>query len=115
MEDVEEASQRTDVARPDRLRPEGAWTKAPSPTSADEATVASGVELVSLKDGQAFLVGDHNGDVIGGADGLFDRDTRVLSRLVFLVGERTRPGSPARSPATTPSSPSTAPTAPCRR
>ena len=57
-------------------------------TSTDEATVASGVELVSLKDGHAFLVADHNGDVTGGAEGLFDRDTRVLSRFVFLVGER---------------------------
>ena len=56
--------------------------------SADEATVVSGVELVSLKDGQAFLVANHNGDVTGGAEGLFDRDTRVLSRFVFLVGER---------------------------
>jgi glycogen debranching enzyme len=55
---------------------------------ADEATVASGVELISLKDAQAFLVADQNGDVTGGAEGLFDRDTRVLSRLVFLVGER---------------------------
>jgi glycogen debranching enzyme len=57
-------------------------------TSTDEGTVVSGVELVSLKDGHAFLVADHNGDVTGGAQGLFDRDTRVLSRLVFLVGER---------------------------
>jgi glycogen debranching enzyme len=56
--------------------------------SADEATVVSGVELVSLKDGQAFLVANHNGDVTGGAEGLFDRDTRVLSHFVFLVGER---------------------------
>src|SRR5215469_12778682 len=60
----------------------------PPQASADEATVASGVELVSLKDGLTFLVGDHNGDLIGGADGLFDRDTRVLSRLVFLIGDR---------------------------
>ena len=57
-------------------------------TSTDEATVASGVELVSLKDGDAFLVADDNGDMTGGADGLFDGDTRVLSRFVFLVGER---------------------------
>ncbi|MGH6955697.1 MAG: glycogen debranching N-terminal domain-containing protein, partial [Caulobacteraceae bacterium] len=56
--------------------------------AADDTTVASGVELISLKDGHAFLVADHNGDVGGGAEGLFDRDTRVLSRLVFLVGER---------------------------
>ena len=60
----------------------------PPQASADEATVASGVELISLKDGQAFVVGDQNGDMIGGADGLFDRDTRVLSRLVFLIGDR---------------------------
>jgi glycogen debranching enzyme len=57
-------------------------------TSTDEATVVSGVELVSLKDGQAFLVTDQNGDVAGGAEGLFDRDTRVLSRFLFLVGGR---------------------------
>src|SRR3984957_6459598 len=57
-------------------------------TSADEATVISGVELVSLKDGQAFLVADHDGNVTGGAEGLFDRDTRVLSRFMFLVGGR---------------------------
>ncbi|HEY2709195.1 MAG TPA: glycogen debranching N-terminal domain-containing protein [Caulobacteraceae bacterium] len=56
--------------------------------SADEATVASGVELISLKDGHAFLVSDPNGDVTGGAEGLFDRDTRVLSRFVFLIGDR---------------------------
>ena len=59
----------------------------PRRASTDEATVASGVELVSLKDGDAFLVADHNGDVTGGADGLFDDDTRVLSRFVFLVGD----------------------------
>jgi glycogen debranching enzyme len=57
-------------------------------TSTDEATVASGVELVSLKDGHAFVVADQNGDITGGAEGLFDRDTRVLSRFVFLVGDR---------------------------
>ena len=60
----------------------------PPPASADEATVASGVELVSLKDGHTFMVADHNGDVTGGAEGLYDRDTRVLSRWLFCVGER---------------------------
>ena len=60
----------------------------PPQASADEATVASGVELVSLKDGHAFLVADQNGDVTGGAEGLYDRDTRVLSRWLFCVGER---------------------------
>jgi glycogen debranching enzyme len=60
----------------------------PPPASVDESTVASGVELVSLKDGHAFLVADENGDVTGGAEGLYDRDTRVLSRWIFCVGER---------------------------
>jgi hypothetical protein len=60
----------------------------PPSAAADEATVASGVELVSLKDGHAFLVADHNGDIAAGAEGLYDRDTRVLSRWIFCVGER---------------------------
>jgi glycogen debranching enzyme len=60
----------------------------PPQAAADESTVASGVELISLKDGQTFLVADHNGDVTGGAEGLYDRDTRVLSHWVFCVGER---------------------------
>src|SRR5579871_1748587 len=55
--------------------------------AADEQAMASGVELVSLKDGHAFLVSNHNGDITGGAEGLYDRDTRVLSRLVFSVGD----------------------------
>src|SRR5690348_3275392 len=56
--------------------------------STEDSIVASGVELVSLKDGCAFLVSDHNGDVTGGAEGLYDRDTRILSRYVFRIGER---------------------------
>ena len=85
---------RIDVARrrSPRSRAHGRRRRA-TRASADEATVASGVELVSLKDGRRFLVADHNGDVIGGADGLFDRDTRVLSRFVFLVGDA--PSDPA--------------------
>ena len=54
----------------------------------DEATPSSGVDFQSLKDGQAFLVANQNGDITGGAEGLFHRDTRVLSHLVFLVGDR---------------------------
>ena len=62
---------------------------APAPARAsDDTPAASGVELVSLKDGYAFLVTDHNGDITGGAEGLFDRDTRILSRFVFLIGDR---------------------------
>lgn len=54
----------------------------------EEATLSSGVDFQSLKDGHAFLVANQNGDITGGAEGLFDRDTRVLSHLVFLVGDR---------------------------
>lgn len=46
--------------------------------------------LMALKDGDAFLVADHWGDVKSGADGLFERDTRLLSRFVLTVG-RARP------------------------
>src|SRR5579864_1151091 len=56
-------------------------------TTADDTTMVSGVELISLKDGHAFLVANHNGDITGGAEGLYDHDTRVLSRLIFSVGD----------------------------
>ena len=42
--------------------------------------------LMALKDADTFLVADGWGDVAGGADGLFDHDTRLLSRLVMTVG-----------------------------
>ena len=42
--------------------------------------------LLALKEGDTFLVADPWGDLRGGADGLFDRDSRMLSRLVLLVG-----------------------------
>ena len=45
-------------------------------------------QLLSLKDGDTFLVADSYGDILGGADGLFDDDTRLLSRLRLLVGGR---------------------------
>jgi glycogen debranching enzyme len=47
-------------------------------------------QLQALKSGDSFLVADGWGDLRGGADGLFDRDTRILSRLVMKVGQ-TRP------------------------
>jgi len=58
------------------------------PASAEETIVASGVELVSLKGEEAFLACDHNGDVCGGAEGFYERDTRILSRLILSVGDR---------------------------
>jgi glycogen debranching enzyme len=40
----------------------------------------------ALKDGDAFVVSDAHGDIAGGPDGLFDADTRLLSRLRLLIG-----------------------------
>ncbi len=39
----------------------------------------------ALKDGDCFLVADEHGDILGGVDGLFDGDTRLLSRLGLLI------------------------------
>src|SRR5580658_9654836 len=58
----------------------------PPAQAKEDPTVSSNVELVSLKDTNAFLVANQDGDIAGGAEGLYHRDTRVLSRLVFLVG-----------------------------
>jgi glycogen debranching enzyme len=44
--------------------------------------------LLSLKDGDTFLVADCWGDVRGGADGLFSGDTRVLSCYALLIGDK---------------------------
>lgn len=55
--------------------------------TAAEAGETGGIESVlTLKDGDAFMVSDAWGDLRGGADGLFDRDTRILSRFVMTVG-----------------------------
>lgn len=40
----------------------------------------------ALKDGDCFVVSDPHGDITGGPDGLFDADTRLLSRLRLLIG-----------------------------
>lgn len=60
-------------------------------TAAADTNDQDGLEtLMALKDGDTFLVADHWGDVKAGADGLFDNDTRLLSRFTLTVG-RTRP------------------------
>ena len=43
-------------------------------------------QLLSLKDGDSFVVADSYGDILGGADGFFDDDTRLISRLRLLIG-----------------------------
>jgi len=58
---------------------------APQPTS--ETRDADGLgQLLSLKDGDSFVVADSYGDILGGADGFFDDGTRLLSRLRLLIG-----------------------------
>ncbi|HEX4097513.1 MAG TPA: glycogen debranching N-terminal domain-containing protein, partial [Caulobacteraceae bacterium] len=44
--------------------------------------------LFALKDGDTFAVADSYGDILGVADGLFRDDTRVLSHLRLLLGNR---------------------------
>ena len=54
-----------------------------------EATPSEGLgQLLSLKDGDCFMVADAHGDVLGLADGLFVEDTRLLSRFRLLIGGR---------------------------
>lgn len=56
-------------------------------TTAAEGSGNEGLEqLLALKDRDTFLVADGWGDLKAGADGLFDQDTRILSRLVMTVG-----------------------------
>ncbi len=56
------------------------------PAAADSQE-ADGLErLLALKDADTFLVADGWGDLKGGADGLFDHDTRLLSRFVMTAG-----------------------------
>jgi len=44
-------------------------------------------QLQALKAGDCFLVADGWGDLGRGAEGLFDNDTRILSRFVLRVGQ----------------------------
>jgi glycogen debranching enzyme len=55
-------------------------------TVADTAEGGSLEYLMALKDADTFLTADGWGDLKGGTDGLFDHDTRLLSRLVMTVG-----------------------------
>lgn len=55
--------------------------------TAAESQDADGLEqLMALKDADTFVVADIWGDMKGGADGLFDKDTRLLSRFVLTAG-----------------------------
>lgn len=55
--------------------------------TAGESQDVDGLEqMMALKDADTFAVADIWGDMKGGADGLFDRDTRLLSRFVMTAG-----------------------------
>ena len=45
-------------------------------------------QTFALKDQETFLVADSYGDVVGASDGLFDEDTRILSRWRLLLGAK---------------------------
>ena len=55
-------------------------------TAAESSETGSLDTLQALKDGDLFLVADAWGDLKGGADGLFDHDTRILSRFIMTAG-----------------------------
>jgi glycogen debranching enzyme len=59
-----------------------------NPDSDEAANSSEDSRLLSLKDGDIFLVADSWGDVLGGSDGLFSGDTRILSRFRLLIGNR---------------------------
>ena len=61
---------------------------APALASDEGAASAGLVHFTAIKSDDAFLVCDAHGDILGGADGLFAADVRILSRFRFLVGER---------------------------
>jgi glycogen debranching enzyme len=44
------------------------------------------IRLVALKHGDTFIVADSNGDILGEGDGLFQNDTRILSRWRLTIG-----------------------------
>ena len=57
------------------------------PEAGSQASEGLG-QLLSLKEGDAFLVADTHGDIFGRTDGFFDDDTRLLSRFRLLIGDR---------------------------
>jgi glycogen debranching enzyme len=60
----------------------------PEPDIEEAVQLGETGQLLSLKDGDTFLVADAWGDVLGDADGLFFEDTRILSQFCLLVGDK---------------------------
>ena len=59
-------------------------------TALESGEAETAEQLQALKAGDCFLVANGWGDLQDGAEGLFDNDTRILSRLMLRVG-RARP------------------------
>ena len=62
-------------------------TSVQTTTAAASEAVDGLEEMMALKDADTFVVADAWGDMKGGADGLFDHDTRLLSRFVMTAGQ----------------------------
>src|SRR5438045_3086674 len=57
------------------------------PPTDENSEPRAAIGLFALKDDEEFLVADPLGDIHGGGDGFFRRDTRVLSRLRLKIGD----------------------------
>jgi glycogen debranching enzyme len=81
MLDTDALGGKTQAGAPEERDPDGAFITPENPY------VASTSQYV-LKSGDAFVVNDPLGDIIGVDDGLFVNDTRVLSQLRLTFGGR---------------------------
>ena len=59
------------------------------PPTDEKSEPRAAIGLFALKDNEEFLVADALGDIHGSGDGLFRRDTRVLSRFRLKIGAAT--------------------------
>jgi glycogen debranching enzyme len=57
------------------------------PPTDEKSEPRTAIGLFALKNNEEFLVADALGDINGSGDGLFRRDTRVLSRFHFKIGD----------------------------
>ena len=57
------------------------------PPNDEKSEPRAAIGLFALKDNEEFLVADALGDIHGGGDGFFRRDTRVLSRFRLKIGD----------------------------
>src|SRR5437763_3862573 len=70
------------------LKPSDLRPAAPTmPPNDEKSEPRAAIGLFALKDNEEFLVADALGDIHGGGDGFFRRDTRVLSRFRLKIGD----------------------------